>query len=59
LHSLDTDYYRLLDFLQKIESSPRLMQVGSLNISPDSNNPNLLTSVDLTVNIYLKASTSK
>lgn len=53
-HSQSTDYYKLLAFLKSIEDSPRLMQVSTLNISPDAEDPSLLSSVDMTIDIYLK-----
>jgi hypothetical protein len=54
MHSLNTSYNNLLAFLKKIENSKRLMQVTALTISPDTANPDTLSSVDLTVDIYLK-----
>jgi Tfp pilus assembly protein PilO len=50
-----TPYTNLLTFLKAIENTQRRMQVTSLNITPNSTNPNVLDRVDLTLDIYLKS----
>jgi Tfp pilus assembly protein PilO len=54
LSCTSTPYQNLLNFLQTIETTQRRMQVTSLNITPNSNNPGLLDRVDMTLDIYLK-----
>jgi Tfp pilus assembly protein PilO len=50
-----TPYENLLSFLKTLETTQRRMQVTSLNITPNSTNPDILDRVDMTVDIYLKA----
>jgi Tfp pilus assembly protein PilO len=57
LSSTTTPYNNLLNFLKAIENTQRRMQITSLNITPNSTNPNLLDRVDLSIDIYLKAET--
>lgn len=55
LNCVSVPYTNLLAFLTDIETTQRRMQVTSLNISPNVNDPNLLDHVDLIIDIYLKA----
>lgn len=59
LNSASTPYQNLLYFLSTIETTQRRMQVTSLNITPNNTNPDLLDRIDMTVDIYLKDSSSK
>ncbi len=54
--SLETGstYKEFLNFLQKLERNRRKMQVTSLAITPDSNNRNILSSANLSINVYLR-----
>jgi uncharacterized protein YpmS len=55
LNCVSVPYTNLLAFLKDIETTQRRMQVTSLNITPNTTNPNLLDHVDLIIDIYLKA----
>lgn len=57
LHSNNVRYDNLLSFLKKIETTQRRMQVTSITITPNSTNPNLLSRVDLSIDIYVKPGT--
>lgn len=48
-------YVNLLAFLRDIETTQRRMQVTSLSLTPNDTDPSLLDSVDLKIDIYLKA----
>jgi Tfp pilus assembly protein PilO len=48
-------YENLLNFLKTIETTQRRTQINSVNITPNTTNPELLDRVDITLDIYLKA----
>jgi Tfp pilus assembly protein PilO len=50
-----TPYENLISFLRTLETTQRRTQVTSLNITPNSTNPDILDRIDMTVDIYLKA----
>lgn len=52
--NLKATYTKLLAFLRKIEVNRRKMQVVGLDLTPSTENRNELTSISLTINIYLK-----
>lgn len=49
----ETDFPRLIAFLQKLESNRRTSQVSDLTINPDPKDPAVLT-FTMTVKVYLK-----
>jgi Tfp pilus assembly protein PilO len=55
LSCTSTPYENLISFLKTLETTQRRTQVTSLNITPNSTNPDTLDRVDITLDIYLKA----
>ncbi len=47
-------YNQVIGFLQKIETNRRKMQITDITLSPNPLNPNLISSISISVNIYLK-----
>jgi Tfp pilus assembly protein PilO len=54
LSCINTPYESMLGFLKTVDTTQRLMQVTSLNITPNSTNPGLLDRIDMTIDVYLK-----
>jgi Tfp pilus assembly protein PilO len=55
LECTSTRYENLLNFLKTVETTQRRMQVTSVNITPNTTNPDILDQTNLTIDIYVKA----
>lgn len=54
VHCEASQYSQLLNFLKKIESNRRRMQVTSVGLAPSDKTAGLLDRIDLSIDIYLK-----